>query len=50
MWNGTLTGSGSPVVVKNAAWNGNLPADGYTTFGFIASGTPGSPTLTCTSP
>ncbi|MEU8664496.1 glycoside hydrolase family 6 protein [Actinoplanes philippinensis] len=50
VWNGTLTTSGSAVSVRNVSWNGNLPADGSTTFGFIATGTAGTPALTCTSP
>ena len=50
LWSGVLTTSGSAVTVRNAAWNGNLPADGSTTFGFIGSGSAGTPTLTCTSP
>ncbi|HWS32384.1 MAG TPA: glycoside hydrolase family 6 protein, partial [Actinoplanes sp.] len=49
-WNGTLTSSGSTVSVRNVSWNGNLPAGGSTTFGFTASGTAGTPALTCTSP
>ena len=50
VWNGTLTTSGSSVTVKNASWNGALPANGSTTFGFICSGSPSTPTLTPTSP
>ena len=50
VWNGTLSGSGSNYTVRNAAWNGSIGANGSTTFGFIASGTPATPTLTCTSP
>ena len=33
----------------NAAWNGGLAAGATTTFGFIAEGTAGTPTLTCTA-
>ncbi|WP_405087820.1 cellulose binding domain-containing protein [Microbispora sp. NBC_01389] len=50
LWNGTLTTSGSAVTVKNASFNGSLPAGGSATFGFLATGTPSTPTLTCTSP
>lgn len=50
LWNGTLSTSGSAVTVKNASFNGSLPAGGSTTFGFLATGTPSTPTLTCTSP
>lgn len=49
VWNGTLTTTGSTATVRNVSWNGNLPPNGSATFGLIASGTPGSPTLTCTS-
>ncbi|WP_276800540.1 cellulose binding domain-containing protein [Cellulomonas iranensis] len=47
LWSGDVSSSGSNVTVRNAAWNGALPASGSTTFGFIGTGTPGSPTLTC---
>ncbi|TDB78210.1 cellulose binding domain-containing protein [Micromonospora sp. KC721] len=50
LWSGTLTSSGSSVTVRNAPYNGALPASGSTTFGFIANGTPSSPAPTCTSP
>ncbi|WP_430787878.1 glycoside hydrolase family 6 protein [Actinoplanes sp. G11-F43] len=50
LWNGTLTTSGSTVSVRNVAWNGGLPAGGSTIFGFTASGTPGTPALSCTTP
>ncbi|HEU5329913.1 MAG TPA: cellulose binding domain-containing protein [Thermomicrobiales bacterium] len=50
VWNGTLTTSGSSVTVKNASYNGSLAAGASTTFGFLANGSPSTPTLTCTSP
>jgi cellulase/cellobiase CelA1 len=50
VWSGTLSTSGSSVSVANAAYNGSLQPSGSTTFGFIANGTPSTPTLTCTSP
>lgn len=50
LWNGTLTTSGSTATVKNVAWNGALGAGASTTFGFIAGGTPSTPSLTCTTP
>ncbi|MEU0484451.1 lytic polysaccharide monooxygenase [Streptosporangium sp. NPDC006013] len=50
LWNGTYTTSGSAVTAKNADWNRTIAAGGSTTFGFTASGTSGSPTVTCTSP
>jgi cellulase/cellobiase CelA1 len=50
LWNGALTANGSAVTVKNLSYNGSIPANGTTTFGYIGSGTPSTPTLTCTSP
>ncbi|MEE6261725.1 poly(ethylene terephthalate) hydrolase family protein [Plantactinospora sonchi] len=50
VWNGTLSTSGSTVSVRNASYNGSLPPAGFTTFGFLGSGTPSPPSLTCTSP
>ncbi|MGX7672991.1 cellulose binding domain-containing protein [Plantactinospora sp. DSM 117369] len=50
VWNGTLTTSGSTVTVRNASYNGSVPASGSTTFGFLANGTPSTPALTCVSP
>jgi hypothetical protein len=34
LWNGTYSQSGSAVTVNNAGWNGNIPANGSTSFGF----------------
>jgi predicted esterase len=50
LWSGNLTTSGSAVTVKNASYNGSLAAGASTTFGFTATGTASTPTLTCTSP
>lgn len=50
LWNGTLSISGSEVTVKNMSWNGSLGANASATFGFLSSGSPTSPTLTCSSP
>jgi poly(3-hydroxybutyrate) depolymerase len=50
VWNGTLSASGSSVSVANAPYNGSVPANGSTTFGFLANGTASSPSLTCSSP
>ncbi|GAA4670228.1 cellulose binding domain-containing protein [Phytohabitans rumicis] len=50
LWNGTLSVSGASVTVRNVSWNGSLGANGSTTFGFVASGSASTPTLTCTSP
>jgi chitin-binding protein len=49
LWSGTSTVSGSSITVKNAAWNGTLATNGTTTFGFVANGSPSTPTLTCTA-
>lgn len=49
LWNGTPSVSGSVVTVRNASYNGSIPASGTTTFGFLGSGTPSSPSLTCAS-
>jgi chitin-binding protein len=54
LWNGNHTASGQNSTVTNAAWNGSIPANGTTSFGFLASrtgtGTPTVSNLTCTSP
>ncbi|WP_265737168.1 endo-1,4-beta-xylanase [Actinacidiphila paucisporea] len=50
VWNGTLSTSGSTATVVNAAYNGSLQPAASTTFGFLANGTPSTPSLTCTSP
>lgn len=50
LWSGTLTTNGSAVTVSNASYNGTVPASGSTVFGFLANGTPSTPSLTCTSP
>lgn len=34
LWDGTFTATGRNVCVKNAGYNGNLPANGTATFGF----------------
>ncbi|MFC0645520.1 cellulose binding domain-containing protein [Cellulomonas phragmiteti] len=49
LWNGTLAPQGDLVVVRNASWNGTLPANGTATFGFLGGGSPSSPALTCTA-
>jgi chitin-binding protein len=50
LWNGAYTVTGSAISVKNANYNGTIAGSGSTTFGFVASGTAGSPALTCSSP
>ena len=47
MWNGTPTVSGSTVTVRNVSWNGALSPHATTTFGFLASGSATTPTVTC---
>jgi len=52
VWNGVVTGTTSPVSVRNESYNGSVAANASTTFGLIAnwSGTNSPPALTCTSP
>ena len=49
VWNGVSTGSGSAVTVRNVAYNGSLAAYGSTSFGFIGTGSPTTPSLACAS-
>ena len=49
VWNAELTGSGSSLTVRNAPYNGSVAAGGTTSFGFIGTGSPGTPMLTCAS-
>ena len=37
LWDGVLTQTGKSVVVKNASYNPNLPANGTVTFGFLVN-------------
>jgi lytic cellulose monooxygenase (C4-dehydrogenating) len=46
-WNATVSASGTVVKATNATYNGALGAGGTTTFGFIGSGTPATPTVSC---
>ncbi|WP_089155495.1 family 43 glycosylhydrolase [Micromonospora sp. NBS 11-29] len=48
IWGGTLSTSGTTATVRNVSYNGSVPAAGSTTFGFLANGTPSTPSLTCT--
>jgi Glycosyl hydrolase family 12/Cellulose binding domain len=51
LWNGTLTQNGSRESVTNTSSNGQIPAGGSTSFGFIGSGSaPSSLSTTCASP
>ncbi|WP_213454794.1 GH12 family glycosyl hydrolase domain-containing protein [Rhizomonospora bruguierae] len=45
-WNATVTQSGQSVTAKNVSYNGSIPANGSTSFGFQGtySGTNGNPT------
>jgi hypothetical protein len=49
IWGGTATGSGTASVIRNAAYNGALAAGAGTTLGFIGTGTPVTPTLSCSA-
>ncbi|MFJ6163483.1 cellulose binding domain-containing protein [Micromonospora orduensis] len=50
LWNGTLSTSGSTATVRNVAYNGSLASGARTSFGFLGSGTPATPSPTCASP
>lgn len=47
VWNGASGVSGGSVTVRNADYNGALGAGRSTSFGFLATGTAGTPTLSC---
>ncbi len=49
-WNGILGGNGPTYTVRNQSYNGSLAAGTSVTFGFLGSGTPGTPAVSCTSP
>jgi lysophospholipase L1-like esterase len=38
LWNGVASGTSGPISVRNAPYNGAVPANGTTTFGFVADG------------
>ena len=48
-WNATVTQSGAGVRATNLGYNGSLAPGGSTSFGLQASGSAGTPTLTCTA-
>jgi mannan endo-1,4-beta-mannosidase len=50
-WSTALTSSGATVTARNVTYNGRVPANGSTTFGFLGSwnGTNSVPTLSCTA-
>ncbi|GGN35202.1 endo-1,4-beta-xylanase [Actinoplanes campanulatus] len=43
LWGGSPVQTGTSVTVTNASWNGNVPAGGSTTFGFLGSWTGTNP-------
>jgi len=48
LWGGVIQStSGNTVTVRNEAWNGALGPNASTTFGFLANGSGGSPTVSC---
>ncbi|BCJ46278.1 hypothetical protein GCM10010168_52290 [Actinoplanes ianthinogenes] len=48
-WNATVLTSGNQIQASNASYNGALSAGGSATFGFIATGTPSTPAVTCSA-
>jgi len=50
LWSGVLSGSAPNYSVKNETYNGVLAGNASTVFGFLASGTAATPTLSCSSP
>ncbi|MDQ1250679.1 MAG: hypothetical protein QG597_5059 [Actinomycetota bacterium] len=49
LWNGTNTGDSGTVTVKNSSHNGALGAGASTSFGFVAGGSSGPVTVSCTA-
>ncbi|UVS76526.1 endo-1,4-beta-xylanase [Actinokineospora sp. UTMC 2448] len=49
IWNATASGTSGAITARNVSYNGNLGAGASTTFGFVGSGTPGTPTATCSA-
>ncbi|MFC5007844.1 cellulose binding domain-containing protein [Dactylosporangium cerinum] len=48
-WGATFTQSGAAVTADNTPWNGTLAPGATATFGFLATGTPTVPPVTCTA-
>lgn len=46
-WNAEISVEGSTVTARNASYNGQLSAGASTTFGFLASGSAGTPAVSC---
>jgi endo-1,4-beta-xylanase len=47
-WNANISGS-SPVTASNLNWNGSVPSGGSVSWGFIGSGSPAAPSVSCTA-
>ncbi|MEU4448203.1 cellulose binding domain-containing protein [Actinosynnema sp. NPDC050801] len=47
LWNGRLTQTGTSVSVDDVGWNGTLAPAASGSFGYTASGSAGTPELTC---
>jgi hypothetical protein len=50
LWNGVNSGTSGTISVRNQSYNGSIGANGTTTFGYVANGSPSTPSLSCTSP
>jgi poly(hydroxyalkanoate) depolymerase family esterase len=52
LWSGVNTGTSGAITVRNASFNGTLPGNGSTTFGYVANGngTIVPTNVACTSP
>jgi predicted carbohydrate-binding protein with CBM5 and CBM33 domain len=48
-WSATLTTNGNSVQATNVSYNGSLAAGGNASFGFLGSGSPVAPALTCSA-
>jgi predicted carbohydrate-binding protein with CBM5 and CBM33 domain len=48
-WNASSSISGNTLTATNVSFNGALSSGGSTSFGFLGSGTPSTPTVTCTA-
>jgi endo-1,4-beta-xylanase len=48
-WNATNTGTSGQVTFRNVSYNGQVPAGGYTEFGFQGTGTGPTATPTCSA-
>jgi cellulase/cellobiase CelA1 len=50
LWSGTLTATGASISVANVGYNGAVPVNGSTTFGFLGNwnGTNAVPVASCT--